>query len=71
MVDVPKIVITERAMELVSAGMRLVGGSAFRRGHVLERLYRDSRSGPFHPLTTDQAYDYIGRYELGLLSIPG
>jgi alkylation response protein AidB-like acyl-CoA dehydrogenase len=71
MVDVPKIVITEQAMELVAAGMRLVGGSAFRRGHVLERLYRDARSGPFHPLTTDQACDYIGRYELGLLSVPG
>jgi alkylation response protein AidB-like acyl-CoA dehydrogenase len=71
MLDVPKVVITEKAMELVSAGMRLVGGAAFRRGHVLERLFRDSRSGPFHPLTTDQAYDYIGRYELGLLSVPG
>jgi alkylation response protein AidB-like acyl-CoA dehydrogenase len=71
MVDLPKIVITEKAIELASAGMRLVGGSAFRRGHLLERLYRDSRSGPFHPLTTDQAYDYIGRFDLGLLSVPG
>jgi alkylation response protein AidB-like acyl-CoA dehydrogenase len=71
MVEVPKVVITEKAIEVASAGMRLVGGSAFRSGHTLERLFRDSRSGPFHPLTTDQACDYIGRYELGVMNVPG
>jgi alkylation response protein AidB-like acyl-CoA dehydrogenase len=40
---------------------------SYRRGHILERLFRDARSGPFHPLTTDQALEYIGRAELGLL----
>jgi hypothetical protein len=51
--------------------MRLIGGSTFRRGHVLERLYRDSRSGPFQPMTTDQTYDHLGKFELGLMEMPG
>jgi alkylation response protein AidB-like acyl-CoA dehydrogenase len=66
MLEIAKLVITEKATEIVSDGMRLVGGSSFRRGHLLERLFRDARSGPFHPLTTDQIYDALGRFELGL-----
>ena len=45
-------------------------GSTFRRGHALERLFRDAKSGPFHPLTTDQEYDLLGRLELGLMDAP-
>ena len=67
MLEVPKVLATEGAMSVVNTGMRLVGGGSFRRGHLLERLYRDARSGPFHPLTTDQTLDYIGKAELGLL----
>jgi alkylation response protein AidB-like acyl-CoA dehydrogenase len=66
MLEITKLVITEKATEIVSDGMRLVGGSSFRHGHLLERLFRDARSGPFHPLTTDQIYDALGRFELGL-----
>jgi len=68
--DVCKVVVTENAIDVADQGMRLVGGSSFRRGHVLERMYRDSRSGPFHPLTTDQTYDLLGRIELGLVEAP-
>jgi alkylation response protein AidB-like acyl-CoA dehydrogenase len=68
--DVCKVVTTENAIDVVDQGMRLVGGQTFRRGHVLERLYRDARSGPFHPLTTDQTYDLLGRIELGLTEQP-
>jgi alkylation response protein AidB-like acyl-CoA dehydrogenase len=64
-IDIAKVVATENALSVVDQGMRLVGGSAFRRGHVLERLYRDARSGPFQPITTDQVYDLMGRSELG------
>jgi alkylation response protein AidB-like acyl-CoA dehydrogenase len=46
---------------------RLVGGSSFRRGHVLERLYRDARAGFLHSFTTNQLYDYFGRFDLGLV----
>ncbi|WP_261557109.1 acyl-CoA dehydrogenase family protein [Frankia tisae] len=69
-VDVTKVTATETAIRVTDAALRLVGGSSFRRGHVLERLYRDARGGPFHPLTTDQAYDLLGRAELGLLGAP-
>lgn len=65
--DVTKVATTEAAIRATDAGLRMVGGSAYRRGHPLERLYRDARAGPFHPLTTDQAYEVLGRSELGLL----
>jgi alkylation response protein AidB-like acyl-CoA dehydrogenase len=68
--DVVKVKVTEAAIEATDQGMRLVGGSTFRRGNLLERLYRDARSGPFHPLTTDQTYDLLGRFELGLMDEP-
>jgi alkylation response protein AidB-like acyl-CoA dehydrogenase len=64
--DITKVTATETALSVADSALRLVGGSSFRRGHVLERLYRDARGGPFHPLTTDQAYDLLGRSELGL-----
>lgn len=63
--EIPKVVSTENAIRVVDIGMRLVGGGTFRRGHVLEKLYRDARSGPFHPLTTDQLMQQLGRAELG------
>lgn len=69
-VDLPKIVGTENAIEVCDRGMRAIGGSTFRRGHILERLFRDSKSGPFHPLTTDQEYDLLGKLELGLMDPP-
>lgn len=68
--DVGKVTATETALRVADGALRLVGGQAFRRGHVLERLYRDARGGPFHPLTTDAAYDLIGRSELGLFDPP-
>jgi alkylation response protein AidB-like acyl-CoA dehydrogenase len=67
MLEVPKVTATENAIELTHAAGRLVGGMSYRRGHILERLFRDARSGPFHPLTTDQTLEYLGRAELGLL----
>ena len=62
--EMPKVLATENAIRVVDLGMRLVGGGSFRRGHILERLYRDVRSGPFHPLTTDQAMELLGRRAL-------
>jgi alkylation response protein AidB-like acyl-CoA dehydrogenase len=70
LIDVVKATTTQNAHYVANSGMRLVGGSTFRRGHVLERLYRDSRSGPFQPMTTDQTYDHLGKFELGLMEMP-
>jgi alkylation response protein AidB-like acyl-CoA dehydrogenase len=66
MLEVPKVAATESAITLTHAAGQLVGGMSYRRGHILERLFRDARSGPFHPLTTDQTLEYLGRAELGL-----
>jgi len=65
-IGVTKVVATETAISVADQALRLVGGGSFRRGHVLERLYRDARSGPFHPLTTDKLYETLGQSELGL-----
>jgi alkylation response protein AidB-like acyl-CoA dehydrogenase len=70
LIDVVKVVTTGNAQFVTNSGMRLVGGSTFRRGHVLERLYRDARSGQFQPLTTDATYDHLGKFELGLMEMP-
>jgi alkylation response protein AidB-like acyl-CoA dehydrogenase len=66
MLEVPKVLATENAIKVTQTAGRLIGGMSYRRGHILERLHRDARSGPFHPLTTDQTLEYIGRAELGL-----
>jgi alkylation response protein AidB-like acyl-CoA dehydrogenase len=70
LIDIVKVVTTGNAQFVTNSGMRLVGGSTFRRGHVLERLYRDARSGQFQPLTTDATYDHLGKFELGLMEMP-
>jgi len=62
--EIPKVTATENAIKVVDIAMRLVGGGSYRRGHNLERLYRDVRSGPFHPLTTDQTLELLGQVEL-------
>jgi alkylation response protein AidB-like acyl-CoA dehydrogenase len=71
LIDVVKVITTGNARSVTDNSMRLVGGSTFRRGHVLERLYRDARSGLFQPLTTDACYDHLGKFELGLMQMPG
>jgi alkylation response protein AidB-like acyl-CoA dehydrogenase len=71
MLEVPKVVATENAIRVVESAMRLIGGGTYLRGHILERLYRDARSGPFHPLTSDQTYEYLGKAALGLFDPPG
>jgi alkylation response protein AidB-like acyl-CoA dehydrogenase len=70
LIDVVKATVTQNAYFVAYNGMRLIGGSTFRRGHPLERLYRDSRSGPFQPMTTDQTYDHLGKFDLGFFDMP-
>ena len=67
LVETPKVVATENAIQVVDMCMRVLGGGSYRRGHVIERLYRDARSGPFHPLRTDQLFDLLGKADLGVL----
>jgi alkylation response protein AidB-like acyl-CoA dehydrogenase len=65
--DLAKVVTTETAISVTDQALRLVGGASFRRGNILERLFRDARAGILHSFSTNQLYDTFGRYELGLL----
>jgi alkylation response protein AidB-like acyl-CoA dehydrogenase len=58
--DVTKIATTEAAITATDIALRLVGGPAFRRGHVIERLFRDARAGVLHSYGTRQLYDALG-----------
>ncbi|MGH9000150.1 MAG: acyl-CoA dehydrogenase family protein [Acidimicrobiia bacterium] len=65
LIGVAKVFSTENCIEVAHKAMRLVGGMSYRRGHPLEKLYRDAAAGPYQPLTADQTYMYFGRLELG------
>lgn len=55
------------ARRVVDLATKIAGASSLYKRNELERLYRDVRSGPFHPPATDVAYDLIGRSYLGVL----
>jgi alkylation response protein AidB-like acyl-CoA dehydrogenase len=55
------------ARRVVDHATHIAGASSLFRKNELERLYRDVRSGPFHPPNTDATHDVIGKTYLGLL----
>jgi len=55
------------ARRVVDLATKIAGASSLYRRNELERLYRDVRSGPFHPPNSDAAHDLIGRTYLGVL----
>lgn len=55
------------ARRVVDLATHIAGASSLYRKNELERLYRDVRSGPFHPPNTDATHDLIGKTYLGLL----
>lgn len=55
------------ARRVVDLATKIAGAGSLYRKNELERLYRDVRSGPFHPPTSDVAYDLIGKSYLGVL----
>ena len=64
-VAIGKVAATEAAIRATDVALRLVGGSAIRRGLPLERVFRDARAGIYHPVNSGQTYDMIGRAALG------
>ncbi|GGD29282.1 acyl-CoA dehydrogenase family protein [Aureimonas glaciei] len=54
------------ARNVVDLAMKIVGASSLQKKFELERLYRDVRSGPFHPPSTDATHDVIGQTYLEL-----
>jgi alkylation response protein AidB-like acyl-CoA dehydrogenase len=53
------------AMDVAASMLEAAGTSATRRGHPLERLYRDARCGSLHPATSDVCADWLGIAALG------
>jgi alkylation response protein AidB-like acyl-CoA dehydrogenase len=65
LIGIAKVFCTENCLDVTRKAMHLVGGMSYRKGHPLERLYRDAAAGPFQPLTEEQTYMVIGGLELG------
>jgi alkylation response protein AidB-like acyl-CoA dehydrogenase len=53
------------AMEVAASMLEAAGTSASRRGHPLERLFRDARCGSLQPATSDVCADWLGIAALG------
>lgn len=54
------------ARRCVAKAMEIAGAACYRRGHILERLFRDVQAGEYHPLGQKQQMDFTGRVALGL-----
>ena len=52
-------------IEVCDLAMEVAGGSAYRRGSVIERAYRDIRAAKLHPLTPELTLVHAGRLALG------
>jgi alkylation response protein AidB-like acyl-CoA dehydrogenase len=60
-----KLLAGTTAAEVAASMVEAAGTSATRRGHPLERLYRDARCGSLHPATSDVCADWLGVAALG------
>ncbi|WP_228454717.1 acyl-CoA dehydrogenase family protein, partial [Streptomyces alkaliphilus] len=60
-----KLLAGDTAAEVASSALEAAGTSATRRGHPLERLYRDARCGALQPATSDVCADWLGVAALG------
>jgi alkylation response protein AidB-like acyl-CoA dehydrogenase len=60
-----KLVAGSTAADVAASMLEAAGTSAMRRGHPLERLYRDARAGSLQPATSDVCADWLGVEALG------
>jgi alkylation response protein AidB-like acyl-CoA dehydrogenase len=60
-----KLLAGTTAADVAASLLEAAGTSATRRGHPLERLYRDARCGSLHPATSDVCADWLGIAALG------
>lgn len=60
-----KLVACEAATEVANIAMQLVGGAGYKRGHAVERLYRDARAGSLMAPSDDALKVLIGKHVLG------
>jgi alkylation response protein AidB-like acyl-CoA dehydrogenase len=60
-----KLLAGTTAAEVAASLLEAAGTSAIRRGHPLERLFRDARCGSLQPATSDVCADWLGVAALG------
>jgi alkylation response protein AidB-like acyl-CoA dehydrogenase len=60
-----KLLAGETAATVAASMLEAAGTSATRRGHPLERLFRDARCGSLQPATSDVCADWLGVAALG------
>jgi len=60
-----KLTAGDTAVQVAASMLEAAGASASRRGHPLERLYRDARCGALQPATSDVCADWLGVAALG------
>ncbi|EIV95439.1 acyl-CoA dehydrogenase family protein [Frankia sp. QA3] len=60
-----KLLAGRTAQDVAASIVEACGTAATRRGHPLERLYRDARCGSLQPATTDVCADWLGLAALG------
>ncbi len=60
-----KMLAGDTAAEVAASMLAAAGTSATRRGHPLERIYRDARCGSLQPATSDVCADWLGIAALG------
>jgi alkylation response protein AidB-like acyl-CoA dehydrogenase len=60
-----KLLAGTTAAQVAASMLEAAGTSASRRGHPLERLYRDARCGSLQPATSDVCADWLGIAALG------
>jgi alkylation response protein AidB-like acyl-CoA dehydrogenase len=60
-----KLLAGTTAIEVAASMLEAAGTSASRRGHPLERLFRDARCGSLQPATSDVCADWLGIAALG------
>jgi alkylation response protein AidB-like acyl-CoA dehydrogenase len=60
-----KLLAGTTAVDVAASMLEAAGTSATRRGHPLERLYRDARCGSLQPATSDVCADWLGVAAIG------
>ena len=60
-----KLLAGDTAMDVAASMLEAAGTSASRRGHPLERIFRDARCGALQPATSDVCLDWLGLAALG------
>lgn len=60
-----KLLAGRTAQDVAASIVEACGTAVTRRGHPLERLYRDARCGSLQPATSDVCADWLGTAALG------